>query len=739
MRWVWISIAAFLVLAASACRGTSPALPPATGVAAAPSRDASSAAVTGNAITFVPLGPTRMFDFLPSSGKVNAYAVDPNDRKTIYVASGRGTGLETYSSAGIFRTTDGGASWSTADAGLVDPSGAISSVVNALWIDPAKPSVLLAASEYDGIFRTTDAGVSWSSVYRTAAATQFASYGGALYAAAAKGILVSTDGGAHWSVSLAGTPQRWPVAFGAVSGSGGSAFYAGMTDGTIFAFANGTWTYRGMLPFTSDTHTDGSTPAVHQIAVDPLRPSLVYASSNDGTWDQDLHASIDGGVTWNTVFKNRYENLGLGTQAIAFSVVHPHRVYLGTDGGFYYFEADGAPKAEVSPAANLSVIDIRDVWPVANGADDACWVASDQGLTYESRCSLHDGKVFNDDVVTKTVASGLARRFAISPDGRFLVTSLQDFESHETFDGGKTWHVKDALYEDGFNELQPGNPHNCYAYDEANGLSVSTNGCVKYRFPGYYSGIYPSRLMTTPMAFNPTHPRQLYLMAGPIVGFATAKFGAFTTSDDGRSFTRLAWPFARPGMIVVDATNSKHMLVGDLKGGASSLSVTTDGGTTWTASSGVPPTAFWYSATISPTRPNVALASSVDADNNVFVLRSTDGGRTFERVATVVNAPLLRIRTRVDRPELERLSPPAFVYSPAREIRFNQDAAKGVPDVALTTLRGAFLSTDLGNTWTRLDDRLIAHSFWGIRWRDGYLYLGSDGQGVVVSARPVQR
>ena len=726
---------AIIAILLVACRGGSAspgasALPPGQ-----PAFRASAAAV---AATFHAIGPTHMSDGLPTSGKVNAYAIDPANSNTIYVASGRGTGLETYSSAGIYRTTDGGANWQAIDDGLTDASGAISSVINALWLDPSNPQVLLAASEYDGVFRSGNGGTTWKSVYHTPRATQFAAFGNAIYAATAAGILVSTDLGQTWKIAFAASASKQPTAFGSATAKGG-ALYAGMTDGTVYALgAGGTWTKRGTLPYNRSTGTDGSTPQVHQIAVDPLVPTTLYASSNDGGWDQDLHASTDGGKTWNDVLKGRYYSYGLGTQAIAFSQVHPHLLYVGADGGMYDIAGNGSAQPKANQAANLSVIDIRNIWTVANGNDDACWVASDQGLDYEPACSLYS-KHFNDRVVSSTVAAGLARRFTVSPDGSTIVVSLQDFSSHRTSDGGSTWAPKYSLYEDGFNELQPGNPSTCYSYDEASGLGVSTDGCSTYRFPAYTSGIYPSRLMTTPIGFDPKTPQKMYLMAGPIVGFATAKFGAFETANAGQSFTKLPWPFAQPGMIAVDPHDGNHILVGDLKSNQSSISVTFDGGKTWTKSAGVPATPFWYSATISQVNTQTVLASSVDASNTVFALRSKDGGRTFTRAANVVIAPLLRGRADIGERTLRGEQPPAaFVYSPVREIRFNQDVTKGIPYLALTTLRGAFVSTDLGSTWQRVDRALIAHSFWGIRWRNGYLYLASDGQGVVVSDAPVQ-
>jgi photosystem II stability/assembly factor-like uncharacterized protein len=727
--------AAFL----AGCRGGlgNNTLPPATQPFGGASSNAGS-------IAFKPIGPTHMSDGFPTSGKVNAVAVNPTNSKIIYAASGRGTGLETYSSAGVLRTTDGGNSWAPLTDGLVDSSGRVVSAVNSLWIDPKNPSVLLAASEYDGIFRTSDGGSSWTNVFNGGHATEFASYGKAIFATDDAGILTSGDDGKTWSVQLPGTAAHHPTAIGAVEGSNGNALYAGFIDGYIYAYSGGAWTKTGRLPFTLKTGTAGSSRMVHQIAVDPFTPNTLYVSSNDGAWDQNLFASRDGGKTWIAILKNSYYGLGLGTQAIAFSRVHKHQLYLGTDGGFFYFIGDGSPNPQVNGAANLKIIDLRNVWTVANGKDDACWVASDQGLDYAPTCSSGS---YSDTVVTASAATGLARRFTLSPDGKSLLVSLQDFDSDLTTNGGSSWQGN-FLYEDGFNELRPGDPSACYAYDEAYGLSISTNGCQS--FSGSNGSISPSRIMTTPIAFDPKNPMTMYFTSGPNngPGFSGPK-GIFKSTDGGNTVSQLSWPFTWPGAVVVDQKNGKHIIVSDLNKGKSSLSVTADGGKTWTKSSGTIATRFWYAMTISPVNAQTVLASSMDSKNNVFVLRSSDGGKTFKKVATVTNAPLIRGRAEVERrllrgrgqrnePESEPSHVEAFVYSPEREIRYNQDVKSGTSDVAITTLRGAFLSTDNGSHWQRIDNGLIAHSFWDIRWLNGYLYLASDGQGVVRSTSAVQ-
>jgi hypothetical protein len=726
--------AAFMLMAGlCACRGTSGAPIPSGG----PNEARTPLSTTDSgAIRFKALGPTHMTSgLIPTAGKTNSYASDPKNPNVIYLASGRGTGLETYSSAGIFRTTNGGASWQPVVTGLTDTSGLIASVVNSLWMDPRDSSTLLAATEYDGIFRTTNGGAAWHNVYRSTQTTQFVKIGSKIYASAAAGVLVSQDDGETWSVSLAGLQ---PTALGAASSAPGGVLYAGTTLGIVEILQGNVWRRAGKLPFSPDTHTEGSTPAVHQIAVDPREPGTLYASTNDGRWDQDLFVSKDAGNTWAAVLKRPIYRYGLGAQAIAFSVVHPHRLYIGGDGAFYYIE--GGAKLIAYIAAPISVIDVRDLWISKGKTDDNCTIASDQGLDRVTNCST-PGQTPHDAVVSSSIAMGLARHFAISPNGATLFVSLQDFDSHISFDGGGSW-TETNYYEDGFNELRPGNPSVCYVLDEAAGLSVSNDGCHSFAKPTPAQGaIVPSRLMASPIAFDPKNPLVMYLLSGPVEAPGIrGQRAVFRTTDGGSTFTKEPWPFVHAGTIVVDGAKGSHIIVSDLKTFGSTLSTTFDGGKTWTRAKGVPASAFWYTVTISPVDGQTVLAASVDASANVYVLRSTNGGRTFVRTQIVTSAPALTGRIDADdRDEGAGGVPAAFLYSPVREIRYNQQHTRGVADAVLTTLRGAFLSSDDGGTWSRIDRTTVAHSFWGARWIGGYLYLGSDGQGLLRSDAPVQR
>src|SRR5262249_26726449 len=82
-------------------------------------------------------------------GDVAIVAVDPSSPGTIYAGMSR---------AGIFKSTDGGSSWRGVNAGF--DAGA----VRALAMDPADPAILYAGVEILGLFRSTDHGRSWEPV-----------------------------------------------------------------------------------------------------------------------------------------------------------------------------------------------------------------------------------------------------------------------------------------------------------------------------------------------------------------------------------------------------------------------------------------------------------------------------------------------------------------------------------------------------------------------------------------------
>src|SRR5437588_6129500 len=70
----------------------------------------------------------------PDGGSISALVIDPQNTRTVYAATGNG----------VFKTTDGGASWKQADAGLHGP------FVVTLVIDPQNPAPCTAGEASTG-------------------------------------------------------------------------------------------------------------------------------------------------------------------------------------------------------------------------------------------------------------------------------------------------------------------------------------------------------------------------------------------------------------------------------------------------------------------------------------------------------------------------------------------------------------------------------------------------------------
>lgn len=87
---------------------------------------------------------------------IRSIAIAPRVPKTLYI----GTDQE-----GIFRSPDGGASWIPASRGLPEAlAGGRPAPIRSLGADPTDPLIAYAATELHGLYRTTDGGASWAAI-----------------------------------------------------------------------------------------------------------------------------------------------------------------------------------------------------------------------------------------------------------------------------------------------------------------------------------------------------------------------------------------------------------------------------------------------------------------------------------------------------------------------------------------------------------------------------------------------
>jgi photosystem II stability/assembly factor-like uncharacterized protein len=165
----------------------------------------------------------------------------PSAPSTLYEGGAKSASFNCqFTQASLFRSTDDGATWTEADAGLVNAGHS----VTALAVDTVDSRIVYAATGHDhfpldgdGVWKTTDGGATWAQA-----------------GAALKGLSIA-------AVAVSSLPD---VVWAA---SGGSVFRSG--DG------GGTWVDRsaGLQAF-----------AVNRLLIDPADPSRVYALTSSGVW-----------------------------------------------------------------------------------------------------------------------------------------------------------------------------------------------------------------------------------------------------------------------------------------------------------------------------------------------------------------------------------------------------------------------------------------------------------------------
>ncbi|MDT7605152.1 MAG: hypothetical protein QOF61_3149, partial [Acidobacteriota bacterium] len=167
-------------------------------------------------------------------------AIDPASPNTLYAAS---------QFAGVFKSTDGGGSWSAANNGLTATFNGTPSVLptNAVAINPLAPATLYAATNL-GVYKTTDGGATWAAsnnglankiingvvVDRLTPANVYAATSSGSEAFAAK---INPGGTAFGYLAYLGGNES-DYARGVAVDAAGNAYLAGVTNSSNFPTAN---------------------------------------------------------------------------------------------------------------------------------------------------------------------------------------------------------------------------------------------------------------------------------------------------------------------------------------------------------------------------------------------------------------------------------------------------------------------------------------------------------------------
>jgi photosystem II stability/assembly factor-like uncharacterized protein len=558
----------------------------------------------------------------PDAGEVRVLAAAPTSPSTVYAGLGVG---------GIFRSLDGGATWSFAAAGLN-----LHDTVRALAVDARRPNILWAGT-FQGIYRSVNGGASWDLVHNGGVATLAQDpASGTLYAGfQSDPMLRSRDGGASWQ-TLAGSPRN--VLALAVDPFHPQILYAGTLTGPFKSTDGGTTWFRLTqgLPASS---------GILALALDPRSPRTLYAATTSAIPGQIVFRSDDGGAKWASVDGGMIPGFiyGLAVQPGKQGAVWVvstgglfrsldrgrtwSRAEAGLPGGFVFTLLPGASAPLAGTA--LGVFRSGDQgtsWSLSSRGMEAAGIS---GLALDRLRPMRLWAVATGEVYRTATGGGQwaplpsvpSQAYATGPlaadpnrPGTAYLGLLQGV-AHTT-DAGAHWSL--------------GSPLSCtlpetIAVDPLDssvvyvaGTSTETDcaqkpgACDNFRSDdaGQHWTCIP--IEADLLAPDPLQPSRVYALSGEDLYVSADRGGSWSVLDVGVNLRFLVPDPQRPGTLWGT--------------GHAGLSRSDDGGRTWTLSGeGIPQFTLLTTLALDPVDPAVLYAGTLQRG----VFKSSDGGKTW--------------------------------------------------------------------------------------------------------------
>lgn len=261
-------------------------------------------------------------------------AIDPANSNIIYY----GTGEATYSAAsyygrGLLKSTNSGLTWTNYSSGLGNYS-----IFSRVVIRPGISNELLAAlgsrtslGVTGGLYRSTDGGVTWTLlVSGRCDDVVFSPDGSKAYAiGSGTGYRISTDGGAVFTTNTNISPlTRNHIA---ISKSSPNILFCAIHSGSTISVYKSTDAGITYSPSASGTNFSGSQAWYDfYMYINPFDPEFAYVGSID------IWRTTNGGASFQNI-TNGYSggNVHVDQQNMDFSPVNPDEMFCTNDGGVW--------------------------------------------------------------------------------------------------------------------------------------------------------------------------------------------------------------------------------------------------------------------------------------------------------------------------------------------------------------------------------------------------------------------
>ncbi len=614
------------------------------------------------------LGPKRTYwraDHNPglvAPWQVNIYtvAVAPSNPSILYAGSETGV---------LYKSTDKGLNWYPFND--YNWGAAILSVE----IHPTDPNIVYAANSTD-IFKTTDGGTSWS-IIKTESGLSCNSLAispttpSTLFAGSSNGLYKSTDSGANWTTML--TEQVDDVQFRPNDGTTVYAitrttaspntynFYKSTDSGASFSVSmNGWGTYY---------ESSGS-----RITVTPANADYIYAVllTDDGTGNNKVPVVLkttDAAANWTTVATGNSGPLGMsnGQGYYDLDIVASHAnaehlivatttAYKSTDGGVNYTTIGGySGSFAIHP-------DIQCMVSIMDGATENTWLTTDGGANFssdfytsianwEARIDGLDGTNFwgyaqgwNEDfMVGGRYHNGNTAMHENYPDKQALRMggaesptgwAMHGRERHAAFDDIAEYEIPDDitvaptggafLFTKHPNIYYYGNAFSRVMIDLEDYMTVYTgNGNDFWKSEdggGSWESLHTFGGKPYHFDISRKNPDYIYL---------TADDGFYRSTDRGESFTEMTLPsglsdwHAQNLRVAASARNQDHVWVLNHRSGSGSTAgrvwKSVDGGASWTS----------WNTTALDGRKWTAIANQAGTNGGIYIASNRGSSGTF--------------------------------------------------------------------------------------------------------------
>ena len=589
---------------------------------------------------------TPVSDSLPTLA-IGSIAVDPQNPSTIYVGTGEANVVaDSYFGAGIFKSTNGGASWSKI-GGSFDTC-----YVGALAVQPGSSSILFAGVRNTGRYSTSCT----SGLYR------------------------STDGGANWVraaflsglsvndiVSRPGTPTIW---YAAVEGNG---IWASYDDGL-------TWTPLRVPVPTADLGRAA-------VSVTPANPSRIYAAFGNSATGKALGVwtSLNDGSTWTQLMLNHdfcasSDDAPTGSCHYDLSLsAYPGNENYVYVGGVFLQRWDGSTWTTLGYDGTSAPGTIHvDFHSLSFDSQNRLWAGSDGGAYRKDGGSMFEN--LNQTLGISQFYPGISGSPSslllggVQDNGSLQYRPFYGWYELELGDGGYTaydgvhgyrftTYVRATVIRD---DVSGVNPICVFTADKD-----SPYNCQQHAIDAL--GVFDPSLFISPLVQSPWDPATLYLGTNQV--WKTNTDGAFWFSISPHYpgyVSAIAQSDSNPNVVYAAWS---QMQAYDNFAGSSFVAVTQYGGPPWSGTQALP-WRFITDIAVKPSAPNVAWVT-LSGYNTGHVYLTQNYGATWTNISG----------------NLQNALPNAPVNAIAVDSRTSPSTLYVATDV------GVFWSTDGGASW----------------------------------------